>query len=164
MATNQGSEGARLAIKATLGSFLAGKLSALNAAYNDGLPLLAPVQIYAYKQDIIPEFPAVQIYSLGGTVQIDGATVWNQMGHDVVVQWFVVADSETNLEKMTDRYMLAIQQVLQENKGLDGSLDGGVGIILKRYQMGEVARDKQIGILLHTGAWQCTVEAVELLR
>ncbi|HET8905954.1 MAG TPA: hypothetical protein VFN11_03215, partial [Ktedonobacterales bacterium] len=113
---------------------------------------------------IILEFPAIQIFSPGGTVEIDGATAWNQMGHDVVIQWFVVADSVTNLQKMSDRYMLAIQQVLQENKGLDGTLDGGTGIILKRYQLGDIAQSKQMSILMHTGAWHGTVEAVELLR
>lgn len=165
MATNQGSEGARLAIKATLDTYLAGKLSALNTAYNDGLTLLAPAQIYAYEQDIIPEFPSVQIFSPGGTVAIDGATAWNEMSHDVVIQWFVTADSVTNLQKMNDRYMLSIQQVLQEHKELDGTIDGGTGIILRRYQIGEIARHKQMpGILMTTGIWQGTVEAVEMLR
>ena len=164
MSTNQGPEGVRLAIVATLNSFLAGKLSALNAAYNDGLVLLPPDKIYAYEQGSIPKMPFVQVFSTGGSVQIDGSTAWNQMGHDVVIQWFITSDTAQNLQRVTDRYALAIQQVLQENKALDGTVDGGTGIILTKYQIGAMAKNTHVGLYMQTGAWFATFEAVEFLR
>lgn len=166
--SNQGPEGARLAIKATLDTYLAAALSALNAEYNDGLTLLPPDKIYEYEQGSIPKMPFVQIFSTGGPLQIDGGgpvgAGWNQMGHDVVIQWFVTSDSVRHLQKVTDRYTLAIQRVLQEHKELDGSLDGGVGISLAKYQIGAMAKNTQVGLYMQTGAWQATVETVEFLR
>ena len=163
MANRQGPEGVRLAIKATLDTFLAGKLSALNAEYNDGLALIAPKQVYSYEVAIVPELPFVQVFSTGGVVQIDGSTTWNQVGHDVVIQWFVTADQPKPLQQMVDRYALAIQQTLQENKLLDNSVDGGTGLILTKYKIGTMAQDS-VGWLMQPGAWYGTFEAVELLR
>jgi hypothetical protein len=162
MTVKKGAEAIEVAVANTLSTYLPTQLTAISAVWNDGVPLPAPVAVFAGQRQLVREYPAVVVASLDGTEVADGAPLWGEQEHRLDVSVVCLSDDQHILDVQTKRYLVAIWEVLKQNQLLDGSISGLAGVQTRRYGRSEQWKANEKGrLMLQAAGWEIVVHVTE---
>lgn len=167
MAEPAGPEACEAAIAAVLLTGLPAALDTIWATWTTPptvpvVPELYPEHVYVGQVDMLPEFPSVVVVATDSQIVSDGAPVWNEMEHHIEIVAFCVADTRDTLNRMTQRYLWAIRNVIMQNQNLGGAISGISGVALDRSGRSAVYKNAA-GLLQQEAAWRVTVNVLESL-
>jgi len=118
-----------------------------------------PVRIIAHGRAKVPsQFPVIMVQTMSGSYQPGEETIYNDLGHRLMLTWAFIAESVQLAEELCARYQAAIFWCIEKNKELDGLMPGCYNTMPGDYAM---KAPKDMGRIIRLGQMVVTVMALE---
>lgn len=159
----RGPEAFAEAIAAMLRTWLPAEITAVNAAWADETPLVAPVAYRVFNRGVEGgPFPVVMVEPDAGRQVSQGQTVWAEVTHNAVVTIWLDGDDALTVKRQRSRYLWALWQTLMKHPDLDGSL-GAIGVDIGEYALTGFQGEKTPR-LFGAAAWRVSATIAELAQ
>ena len=163
MAVIGGPSGAAASVVATLNTYVPGEMDAIWTIYNDAAqtPEVKPITYLKHQRPAVTTFPHIQVYATGGTMLADHSPDWKEMEHKLVIEGWVMADSELSVQEQCARHLWAVEWALAKHQALDGNIPGLTGVTTGAYSLSPLGKHSKTGKILQGWRLEATVHVTE---
>ena len=159
----RGPEAFAEAIKATMQANLPTEITAVNNAWADSTPLVAPLRYEVFGRAIEGgPYPVLMVEPDIGKQVSHGQTQWAEVTHSAVITLWFDGDDMLTVKQQRARYVWALWEVLMKNPALDGSL-GAIEVDPEEYAVDGFKHENNPK-LFGAAAWRVSATIAELVQ